>query len=59
MLILSRRIGETLIINDNVKITVVNATDSQVSLWIDAPREVRVHREEVYQRIQAEKKNEP
>lgn len=59
MLILSRRIGETLIINDNVKITVVNATDSQVSLGIDAPREVRVHREEVYQRIQAEKKNEP
>lgn len=59
MLILSRRIGETLIINDDVKITVVNATDSQVSLGIDAPREVRVHREEVYQRIQAEKKNEP
>ncbi|OIM99676.1 carbon storage regulator [Idiomarina sp. MD25a] len=58
MLILSRRAGETLIINENVKITVVSSTDTQVSLGIEAPREIDIHREEVYQRIQAEKQKE-
>ncbi|MAD54692.1 MULTISPECIES: carbon storage regulator CsrA [unclassified Idiomarina] len=59
MLILSRRAGETLVINENVKITVVSSTDTQVSLGIEAPREVDIHREEVYQRIQAEKQKNP
>jgi carbon storage regulator len=59
MLILSRRAGETLIINENVKITVVSSTDTQVSLGIEAPREIDIHREEVYQRIQAEKQKNP
>jgi len=59
MLILSRRAGETLVINESVKITVVSSTDTQVSLGIEAPREVDIHREEVYQRIQAEKQKNP
>lgn len=52
MLILSRRIGETLIINDNIRITVLNINRSQVRIGIDAPPEMSVHREEIYNRIQ-------
>lgn len=54
MLVLSRRLGETLIIGDNIKIAVLGINGNQVRLGISAPREVSVHREEVYQRIQAE-----
>ena len=57
MLILTRRIGVSLIIGDDIKITVLSDSDQsyQVKIGIDAPREVSVHREEVYNRIQDEK----
>ena len=55
MLILSRRPGESLIIGDNIIINVLGIQGNQVRLGIEAPREVTVHREEIYARIQAEK----
>lgn len=54
MLVLSRRLGETLIIGDDVKITVLGISGNQVRVGIDAPKDVTVHREEVYKRIQTE-----
>jgi carbon storage regulator len=62
MLILTRRVGERLVIGDklvigdNVTVTVLGVKGSQVRIGIDAPRDVTVTREEVYQRIQKEKK---
>ena len=55
MLILTRRTGETIRINDDVSITVLTVKGSQVRIGIDAPKGVTVHREEIYQRIQEEK----
>ena len=55
MLILTRRIGETLIIRDDVNITVLGVKGNQVRLGINAPKDVSVHREEIYLRIQQEK----
>lgn len=58
MLVLSRRLGETLIIGDDIKITVLGISGNQVRLGIAAPKEVTVHREEVYLRIQEEQSDE-
>ncbi len=54
MLILTRRVGESLMIGDNVNVTVLGIKGNQVRLGVNAPKEVSVHREEIYQRIQRE-----
>ena len=55
MLILTRRVGETLMVGDDVKITILDNKGGQVRIGISAPREIEVHREEIYRKIQAEK----
>ncbi len=57
MLILTRRVGESLIIGDDVVVNVLGVKGNQVRIGVDAPKDVTVHREEIYDRIQAEKDN--
>lgn len=55
MLILARRIGETLMVGDEVTVTVLGVKGNQVRLGVNAPKDIAVHREEIYDRIQTEK----
>jgi carbon storage regulator len=58
MLILTRRVGETLMIGDNVTVTVLRVKGNQVRLGVNAPKDVSVHREEIFERIQQEDTDE-
>ena len=51
MLILTRKVGESLLIGDDVSITILNIRGNQVKIGVQAPKDVSVHREEIYQRI--------
>jgi carbon storage regulator len=55
MLILSRRVGETLIIGDDITVTILGVKGNQVRIGINAPKDVTVHRKEVYAKIKADK----
>lgn len=56
MLVLSRSVGETLHIGDDITVTVLGVQGNQARIGIDAPKDVQVHREEIYQLVQAEKR---
>jgi carbon storage regulator len=58
MLILTRRIGESLMIGDNVNVTVLGIRGNQVRIGVNAPKDVAVHREEIYDKIQHENDDE-
>ena len=57
MLILTRRVGETVMIGDEVSVTVLGVKGNQVRLGVNAPKEIAVHREEIYERIKREQQD--
>lgn len=59
MLILTRRVGETLMIGNDVSVTVLGVKGNQVRIGVNAPKEVAVHREEIFERIQSEQGDSP
>ena len=59
MLILTRRVGETVMIGDSVTVTVLGVKGNQVRLGVNAPKDVAVHREEIYERIKREQDGGP
>ena len=59
MLILTRRVGETLMIDDDITVTVLGVKGNQVRIGVNAPKEVAVHREEIYERIKQEGNKTP
>jgi carbon storage regulator len=59
MLILTRRVGESLVVGDDVILTVLGVKGNQVRIGVNAPKEIPVHREEIYARIQQEKGTAP
>ncbi|TCJ98576.1 carbon storage regulator CsrA [Volucribacter psittacicida] len=61
MLILTRKLGESLLIGDDISITILNMRGNQIKIGVNAPKEVSVHREEIYRRIKAsqDKKDTP
>ena len=56
MLILNRRVNETIVIGDDVRVTILTTIGGQVRIGIDAPKSVDVHRQEIYDKIQTKKK---
>lgn len=58
MLILTRRVGETLMVDDDVTVTVLGVKGNQVRIGVNAPKDTPVHREEIYRRIQREEQAE-
>jgi carbon storage regulator len=58
MLILTRRVGETLMIGDDVTVTVLGVKGNQVRIGVNAPKDVSVHREEIYERIKKEQQQQ-
>ncbi len=54
MLILTRRVGESLMVGDDITVTVLGVKGNQVRIGVNAPRDVAVHREEIYERIQSD-----
>jgi len=58
MLILTRRVGETLMIGDEVTVTVLGVKGNQVRIGVNAPKDVAVHREEIYERIKREQEDQ-
>ena len=59
MLILTRRVGETLMIGNDISVTVLSVKDNQVRIGVDAPKDVAVHREEIFERIRSEHDESP
>ena len=58
MLILTRRVGETLMVGDEVTVTVLGVKGNQVRIGVNAPKDIAVHREEIYERIKREQATE-
>lgn len=58
MLILTRRVGETVMIGDSVTVTVLGVKGNQVRIGVNAPKDIAVHREEIYERIKREQEGE-
>jgi len=56
MLALTRKVGESIVIGDNVEITIISVTGDQIKLGIDAPRSISIHRKEIFLQIQEENK---